>query len=171
MELVSQSEAKARGLTRYFTGKPCRHGHLAERMLSDRRCTDCHRAEVRAKYSANPLADNKRNRAWREANRDRDRDQKITWVQENREKVRASVSARKAHKLRATPPWADLEAIGLVYAEAEGLTLETGVLHHVDHIVPLRSKLVCGLHIAANLQPLPASDNLAKGNRHWPGMW
>lgn len=171
MELITRSEAKARGLTRYCTGNPCKRGHVAERMVSDRRCTDCHRAEVRAKYSADPLEDNRRNRIWREANRDKDCGQKVIWVQGNREKVRASVSARKANKLSATPPWADLEAIRAVYVKAERMTQATGVPHHVDHIVPLKSSLVCGLHVAANLQPLPASDNLAKGNRHWPGMW
>jgi hypothetical protein len=95
-------------------------------------------------------------RAWNEANRDKRREQ---WHQ------------YRASKLNATPPWADRAAIAAVYAEALRLTRETGVPHDVDHIVPLQGATVCGLHIAANLQPLPASDNYAKGNRHWPEMW
>lgn len=72
---------------------------------------------------------------------------------------------RKAAQLRATPKWADGAEIALVYAEAVRLTEQTGVLHHVDHIVPLRGRAVCGLHVAYNLRPLPATENLRKGNR------
>jgi hypothetical protein len=32
-EIISRAEAKARGLTRYFTGKPCKYGHIAERYV------------------------------------------------------------------------------------------------------------------------------------------
>jgi hypothetical protein len=39
--IISRKEAKARGLVRYFTGKPCRHGHVAERYLNSGSCVDC----------------------------------------------------------------------------------------------------------------------------------
>jgi hypothetical protein len=42
--------------------------------------------------------------------------------------------------------------------------------HDVDHIVPLTSKFVCGLHCEANLQYLPSRVNQSKKNRYWPDM-
>lgn len=70
----------------------------------------------------------------------------------------------------AQPKWADSSKILEIYRLRDSLSLSTGVEHHVDHIVPLTSDIVCGLHNEFNLQVLPASDNLKKHNRHWPDM-
>lgn len=88
---------------------------------------------------------------------------------------------REAAQIRATPPWADPKKIAAIYEEAARLTAETGIPHHVDHIVPLQGpvatwgpfkgmRIVFGLHWEANLQVIPARDNVKKGNRWWPDM-
>jgi hypothetical protein len=64
----------------------------------------------------------------------------------------------------ATPPWADKALIRRLYRDAKRLTKETGTLHSVDHIIPLKGDLVCGLHVHYNLRVLPMAANLAKGN-------
>lgn len=109
-------------------------------------------------------------RAYAKANPELTRSTKAGWKKRNLAKVNADTAYRRAVKHRATPVWADLEKIATFYAEAARLTRETGTEHHVDHVVPLRSKLVCGLHNEFNLQVLPGRDNQSKSNRYWPDM-
>lgn len=92
------------------------------------------------------------------------------WKRNNPHLVREANARRAAQQLQATPGWADKSAILKFYELAVQLTTATGVEHQVDHIVPLRSKIVCGLHCEANLQVLTRDENLAKGNRQWPNM-
>lgn len=92
------------------------------------------------------------------------------WRARNPEYSMASCARRRASRINATPAWADLCAIRKAYALAQDLGEVLGVLHHVDHIVPLRHPLVCGLHVAVNLQVIPAAVNCSKGNRWWPDM-
>lgn len=75
---------------------------------------------------------------------------------------------RQRARSNATPAWADIPAMRAIYRECRRLSALTGVKHHVDHVVPLTSKTVCGLHNQFNLQILPAGENLRKHNRHWP---
>lgn len=80
------------------------------------------------------------------------------WAKTNPE-IRASRQAyRRAKQLKATPKWADLEAIEQFY-----LNCPKG--WHVDHIYPLQGKYQSGLHVLENLQYLPAIENLRKSNK------
>lgn len=73
---------------------------------------------------------------------------------------------RRAAKLRRTPPWSNLDAMRGIYAEARRLTAETGIQHHVDHVIPMQGELVSGLHVHTNLQILTGSENSKKRNRY-----
>ena len=50
MDIVTRKDAKAQGLTRYFTGKPCPHGHISERMTSSGGCVACLKEKQSAYY-------------------------------------------------------------------------------------------------------------------------
>jgi hypothetical protein len=78
----------------------------------------------------------------------------------------AHAAARRAQKRNAVPAWADREAIQAIYAEAKARSKATGQTWHVDHIIPLAGKNVCGLHVAANLQIILGRDNLRKSNKY-----
>lgn len=109
-------------------------------------------------------------REYRKKNPDLPRKWAKKWREANKDKRNADWYNREAKKLQATPAWANHKAIALIYEEAQFATEFFGVPYHVDHIVPLRSKLVCGLHWEGNLQVLKSELNVEKGNRFWPDM-
>jgi hypothetical protein len=90
--------------------------------------------------------------------KDRTPEQKGKWV--------AYVVARQKRIKKATPVWANLEEIKQFYVEAQRLTKETGIPHEVDHIIPIKGKLVSGLHVPANLQILTEKENQTKNARY-----
>ncbi len=89
------------------------------------------------------------------------------------EKARRAFDARKREQhinKFATPKWANKSAIAAVYKQAAELTDDVGKLHVVDHIIPLKGKEVCGLHVENNLRAIPWDVNVAKGNRLCPEL-
>jgi hypothetical protein len=78
------------------------------------------------------------------------------------EVFRARDARRRAEALKATPAWADHKAIRAVYAKARRLTAESGIQHEVDHVVPLKGRKVCGLHVHQNLQVITRLANRRK---------
>lgn len=93
---------------------------------------------------------------------------KRRWKQANPDRVTAYENKRRAAKMQATPPWlalaqrAEIDGIYLFSATLQRLS---GVGYHVDHVVPLIGRNVCGLHVPWNLRAIPASENYAKANR------
>lgn len=119
--------------------------------------------EYQRKYfRENPETCRESGRKYRDANRDKWREKNRKYDAANPHRKVARTAARRARKIQATPKWADLKAIDAIYAEARRLGLS------VDHIVPLRGKNVCGLHVPWNLQLLPLIENTRKNNRFDP---
>lgn len=92
------------------------------------------------------------------------------WYHANKHRLdvraaRVEACAVRRRKLdQATPCWANKAAMLAVYEQAQLLNDETGIEHHVDHIYPINSDEVCGLHCEDNLQILTATENVRKSN-------
>ena len=67
---------------------------------------------------------------------------------------------------QAKPDWANDKFMELWYKLAKVEERRTGKKVHVDHIIPLKGRNVCGLHCEDNMQLLFAEDNWSKGNSH-----
>lgn len=92
------------------------------------------------------------------------------WRSSNRGWFTAATAQRNAIKKKATVSWSNQGAISTIYAKCARLSIWLGVPHQVDHIVPLQSNFVCGLHCEDNLRITTATENFRKGNRYWPDM-
>lgn len=93
------------------------------------------------------------------------------WTSKNPDRVNKYKAERRAALLSASTSWANQFFIEEAYHLAKLREEVLGFKWNVDHIVPLKSRLVCGLHCEANLQVIPSIDNFKKGNRWWPDMW
>lgn len=137
-------------------------------------CKKCFQAyrEVKgydaARWALNKESEQQRNQAYRQTPEARKRhaERKAVLRPKHSARIRAWNAARKKHIARATPAWADLKAIEEIYVAANTMRAACGVEVHVDHVVPLRGRNVCGLHVADNLQLLSWNDNLTKACTH-----
>ena len=185
----TRKEAQASGAKYYFTGAPCKHGHIAPRKTKGA-CVECLKVEwsqaatTRAEYFRTynqSEAGQEAKRQYYERNRDvvlaraqaRTPEDKRAYrkkhKQENPEMYRELVSLRRRRFRDATPPWLSAlqkREIRSLYRTAIELTKITGIRYVVDHIVPLQGDEVCGLHVPWNMQVMTQDENLRKSNKH-----
>lgn len=191
MQIISRKEAKTQELKRYYTGKPCKHGHLSERHVSSGSCLEC----ANIYYVGNKKKIDKRKHKWYENNKVQHAYSGTIWRQIHREEVNAkskewwknnkekhNETAKKwrtnnpeivarnkrtylKRKKQAIPQWYETELVKQIYLMRDKLSMLWGIQLHVDHIVPLQSENVCGLHCWDNLQLLEATLNISKSNK------
>lgn len=153
-------------------GKPFRSKAVTTTLCSDR-------CGKRVRYWKN----RERHLAWSKNNRVRCNTNQAKWREANKEKVKAyakidrvrnratfkaASAKRRAQLINATPKWADLSAIRRVYVQAVEHNKAYGIYGdrwEVDHIIPLVSPVVCGLHVHWNLRCVPTRLNRTKKNR------
>ena len=106
---------------------------------------------------------------YRDTNKEVIKIRKKAYGQNNTDIINAAVARRKAAKLQRIPKWTnetDLWMIKEIYELSALRTNLTGILWHVDHILPLQGDRVSGLHTPFNMQVITAIENIRKGNRY-----
>ncbi len=141
---------------------PCAKLRTKEYALANREKVLCRKKRYR---ESNQLKISAGYNQWLMVNRDKRRAIDNKWGHCNIGKVTAKSRARKLAKLNRTPAWANKQEIEQIYIECTRVSRETGIKHHVDHIIPLRGKTVSGLHVENNLQIITVEENLRKNNK------
>lgn len=95
-EIISRKDAKKIGLKRYFTGKPCKHGHLSERKTVNGGCVLCSARINKKSKSKNSEKVKQTSEKWRIKNVDKTREYNRRYRKLNRDKL--SISARNWHE-------------------------------------------------------------------------
>jgi hypothetical protein len=184
----TRAEAKVLGASYYFTGKPCKHGHVAPRKTKGS-CTTCvkieheenktKRAQYFTEYNKSQAGKAAKQRYY-EANKDvvkakalarsaeRKKLYRARWTENNIVAVRALTKARRRKHRLATPNWltaAEHKEIRALYEQAITLSRATETQYVVDHIIPLQHEAVCGLHVLWNLRVITRHENTLKSNK------
>ena len=219
----ARHEAKRRGEPTYFTGLPCKNGHMAHRRTHNGECVECYRCFKKDFYKNNQEKELARAADYRDRNRENLNAKAFEFYQANKElmrarvrdyyqrnkdvllekaktihadrikvytakryvekkdhisrvasayrksnphKVNARTAKRRASKVRATPTWVDQSAITEVYEQREAAQEIFDLKLEVDHIIPLRGRGICGLHVPWNLRVIELTRNRSKHNRY-----
>jgi len=172
MDVISLNIAREQGLKFYFTGKPCKRGHVSNRLVSGRSCIECQLTNSKDWYKDNKNRNLKNGQNWRKSNKNRARaigrkSCKI-WRDNNKALNRAYSAKYYISKTQAIPSWYEFEKslIEDIYIKRKELSDLTDTVYHVDHIIPLNHPLVCGLHTINNLQIITATENMIKNNKY-----
>ena len=167
MKIVSRNTAVELGLPRYFTGKPCKRGHIAERLTCCYNCIECDRLRVRP----DPFK-KEREKRYQKDRKERDLNFRLA----------SNIRSRICNALRRGRPRSAIESLGCSIDELKNW-IETQFQNgmswnnwgrdtwHIDHIKPLASfdltdpKQFDEATHYSNLQPLWSADNYAKNRR------
>ena len=99
--VVTRAEAKAAGLKRFFTGKPCKQGHVAERATANKGCCECAAIAGRKRYENNKEKIDGYRRDWAFRNREKTQSYCKAWRTKYPERHKAAYTAwRTANKER-----------------------------------------------------------------------
>jgi hypothetical protein len=135
-------------------------------------CLRCHREKMRLRFveKRDELLPGLRRWYWnnKEKKQAYDKKRRPIYYRKRRAEMLAKTNIRRGKMRAQTPAWANEFFISEIYRLSTLRSILTGMKWEVDHIVPVVSHLVCGLHCEANLQVIPEMANKKKSNVTWP---
>ena len=186
-----RAAAKASGEAMYFTGRPCKNGHVVLRFTSNGSCHECsldyqknsrlNNLAARKEKEKTSYANNRQKmvdiaKVYRANNPEKVAETNKKWRLANKHIKAYNQQLRNANNKKATPSWLSKNDLALMldfYKVAKEQQDLFDIPIAVDHIVPLKGKMVCGLHTPWNLCLRTQSDNSKKSNKilddvYWP---
>lgn len=186
MKIISRAEAKAAGLARYFTGKPCKRGHVDERRTAGGNCLTCHKKQIYDWHKNNPEKAAAKHKKHRDKVIERYREGRNAHVRKryrrdvefrlsimlrsHLRRLRDHVDDPSGHSISALPYSSrDLKA-HLESLFQPGMSWGNYGDWHIDHIKSVKAFLAEGvtdpakINALENLQPLWAAENISKGS-------
>ena len=178
-----RAKAISEGESKYFTGRPCKHGHIAERRVDSGVCCVCEAERIKKWAAENPEKVKKSQRKSYAKRAEKCRQYAAEYRANNQEKVREGYrkskskhrayhtyleSQRQKRIKQATPSWLTKEDklwMINIYKLSKQIKDEYGVVTAVDHIIPIKGKTVCGLNVPSNLRVVTQKYNSEKTNR------
>jgi hypothetical protein len=178
-----RAAAISEGKSKYFTGRPCKHGHIAERRVDNGACSVCEAQRTKKWFAENPEKLKKSQRKSYAKRAEQCRKYAAEYRANNLEKVREGYrksklknrayhtyleSQRQKKIKQATPSWLtkeDKQWMVDIYKLSKQIKDEYGVVTAVDHIIPIKGKTVCGLNVPSNLRVVTQKYNSEKSNR------
>ncbi|GAA0586444.1 hypothetical protein ACFQH5_20410 [Halomonas salifodinae] len=164
VHIISKRKAAALGMKRYFTGKPCRKGHVSEMSVKDRACLECKWDRNRRWKAENAEANAAYQREYQERNRQYFRDWSRFSHGADRARKRRRMLERAGTLNVNDPVFVARNKARLKHLRKLAKQYEewTGIKFEVDHIIPIVSDEVCGLHWYGNWQLIPMKLNRMK---------
>lgn len=167
--MISRQDAKKQGLPRYFTGKACIQGHIAERYTNSKSCCVCGNQQANQSKAKNRAKYSKSSSNWKKLNPIKVADYQRARAPKIKGQRNLWTANYRSAKDSRTPAWLtpiDFERMENEYKLAALQTKITGTIWHVDHIIPLRGKNVSGFHVPSNLKAIPGVENVRKNNHY-----
>lgn len=167
MEIITRKEAKAKGLKKYFTGKPCPRDHAGERRVHNCECVECSKKyreinkERKKQTSKQYRKDNKKQikqyrehnkecikktiKKWREKHPNYDKEKSKKYYKDNPHKLTEYSSRRCKYLKDSKSKWANDDAIKQIYLDRDELNQITKMcggteIFEVDHIIPIQGR-------------------------------